>query len=79
MMSEEVQKIIVRELKKLEQNIKPEKEEIAAIITEQVIKRELIEGEENKKTITKVRRRLANLKKQSARAANENKGPQEEE
>ena len=80
MMSEEVQKIIVRELKKLEQNIKPEKEEIAAIITEQVIKRELIEGEENKKTITKVQRKLANLKKrsaQSARAANENKGPQE--
>lgn len=79
MMSEGVQKIIIRELKKLGQNIKLDKHEIAKIITEQVIKRELIEGEEDKKIIKKVQKKLTRLKNQSARAANENKGPQEEE
>lgn len=78
-MSEGVQKIIIRELKKLGQNIKLDKHEIAKIITEQVIKRELIEGEEDKKIIKKVQKKLTRLKNQSARAANENKGPQEEE
>ena len=79
MMSDEVHKIIVRELKKLDKNIKPNKDKIAAIINEQVIKRELIEGDEDKKTIKKVQRKLTKLKDQSPRAANKSKGPQEAE
>lgn len=78
MMSDEVHKIIARELKKLGQNIKPDKKEIAAIITEQVIKREFVEGEEDKKIIKKVQGKLTRLKNQSARAANKSKGQQEE-
>lgn len=78
MMDEEVHKIIARELKKLGQNIKPDKDEIARIITEQVIKREFVEDEEDKKIIKKVKRKITRLKSQSGRAANENKGQQEE-
>lgn len=58
MMSEEVQKIIVRELKKLEQNAKPDKKEIAAIIEQIIIPSFLVDNEKTKKAIAKIKKRM---------------------
>ena len=76
MMDEEVQKIIVRELKKLEQNAKPDKDEIAKIIAEQVIISGLVVDEKTKSATAKIGRMRRKLAKE--KAANENKGQQEE-
>ena len=77
MMSDEVHKVIVRELKKQEPNIKPDKGEIAKIVEEQVITPRLVVDEKTKKVIAKIKR----MQKKSAteKAANENKGQQEAE
>lgn len=56
MMSEEVHKIIARELKKLEQNAKPDKGEIAKIIEQIIIPGFLVDNEKTKKTIAKIKR-----------------------
>ena len=81
MFDEVVHKIIVRELKKLGQNAKPDKGEIAEII-KQIIMPGLVVDEKTesaRKEIDKTRRKLARTKEKAARAANENKVPQEEE
>ena len=80
MMSDEVHKVIARELKKLEQNAKPDKDEIAKIVKEQVITPRLVDNEKTKSVVAKTKRMQKKLAKEKAdRAANENKGPQEEE
>lgn len=72
MMSEEVHKIIARELKKLGQNTKPDKKEIAAIIAKQVISPDLVDDEETKKAMAKIKRmqnKQDKLAKEKAAAA----------
>lgn len=56
MMSDEVHKIIARELKKLEQNAKPDKAEIAKIIEQTIIPGLLVDNEKTKKAIAKIKR-----------------------
>lgn len=81
MMSDEVHKIIARELKKQEQNAKPGKGEIAAIITERIVIPGLRDDEKTESERKKIVKKAvgARLKNQSTRAANENTGQQEEE
>lgn len=75
MMSEEVQKTIIRELKKLEPNAKPDKKEVAAIIAEQIITPLDFDNEKIKSTIARIKRK----KSATEKAANRNKGQQEAE
>lgn len=70
MMDEEVHKIITRELKKLGQNTKPDKDEIAEII-KQIIKPGLVVDEKTesaRKEIDKTRRKLARKKAAAAQS-----------
>lgn len=81
MRSDEVHKVIVRELKKQEPNAKPDKGEIARIINDQIMPRVIVENEKTTKAITKIekmQRKQKSARKKAARAANENKGQQEE-
>ena len=71
MMDEEVHKIIARELKKLGQNTKPDKEEIAKII-KQIIKPGLVVDEKTeaaRKDIDKTRKKLKKLARKKAPVA----------
>ena len=73
MMSDEVQKIIIRELKKLGQNTKPDKDEITEIIAGQIIISGLVVDEkttEATKKIEKMQRKLAKDKEKAAAAQN---------
>lgn len=89
MMSDEVHKVIVRELKKLEPNAKPDKGEIAKFIEDQIIPRLIVDNEKTTEAIAKIKRmqnkskkkkpRPPKIKNQSTRAVNENTGQQEEE
>jgi len=54
MRSDEVHKVIVRELKKQEPNAKPDKGEIARIINDQIMPRVIVENEKTTKAITKI-------------------------
>ena len=69
MSDEEVHKIIARELKKLEQNTKPDKEEIAKIVNEQVITPRLVDNEKTKKAIAKIKRMQKKSATEKAAAA----------
>lgn len=72
MMSEVVHKIIVRELKKLEPNAKPDKGEIAKIIEDQIMPRVIVENEKTTKAITKMKKmqnKRNRLAKEKATAA----------
>lgn len=66
MMSDEVHKVIVRELKKLEQNAKPDKGEIARIIKDQIMPRLIVDNEKTKSDTKKIekmqRKKLARKK-----------------
>ena len=74
MMSDEVHKIIARELKKLEQNTKPDKKEIAAIITNEIITPLDFDNEKTEEAVRKVKKmQRKSATEKAARAANENK------
>ena len=72
MMSDEVHKVIARELKKLEQNAKPDKEEIARIIKEQIITPLDFDDEKIKDAVKKIgRMQKKSAKEKAVRATNE--------
>ena len=66
MMSDEVHKIIARELKKLEQNAKPDKKSIVAIITDQIITPLDFDNEKIGEAVKKVKKKLAEAKTSAA-------------
>ena len=72
MMDEEVHKIIARELKKLGQNTKPDKDEIAKIIKQIIIPGLVVDEktESARKEIDKTRKRLERLARKKAVAQN---------
>lgn len=68
MRSDEVHKVIVRELKKQEPNAKPDKGEIARIINDQIMPRVIVENEKTTKAITKIEKMQRKLAKEKAAA-----------
>lgn len=56
LMSDDAQALVARALRKLTPGLKVDKEEIAAMIRDQVIKRELVESDAGKAALSKLRR-----------------------
>ena len=64
MRSDEVHKVIVRELKKQEPNAKPDRGEITRIINDQIMPRVIVENEKTTKAITKIEKMQKMQRKQ---------------
>ena len=70
-MSEPVVGLIRRELKKLFPELKVELEQISDILVNEVLKREVIEGEKVKETQLKIKKTTSKLSRQSTKKASE--------
>lgn len=77
MQSEPVLQVLRRELRRLSPDVRVESEEILSVLTSEVIKREVMEGDQAKEALKKISKMASKLTRERKRDPGESEGPLE--